>query len=280
MENHLIWDANSLLKQSRHDRRGMPNADGWGIGYYDGTAPVVERQIKAAFQDDHFTVTAQIVQSQTILAHIRDASVGGIRLSNTHPFLFGYWMFAHNGTVTGFEQVAPGLEQETDPDLLRHRRGETDSELVFFWLLSKMRREGLHPELRCPELPALVRLQAEVLRELEQRCQQAAPDDPPKLNFLLTDGVIMTATRWRHTLHWTTHAGEHEILAGGIPYELETTASEYRAVIIASEPTSDDVWHEISDFSVFAVDAQLQTWCYPVLPPLTRISPQAKWKHL
>ena len=43
VECSLVHAQNALLSQSVMDARGVPNADGWGIGYYDNSLPHVER---------------------------------------------------------------------------------------------------------------------------------------------------------------------------------------------------------------------------------------------
>jgi predicted glutamine amidotransferase len=37
----------------------------------------------------------------TVLAHLRKASVGGVSLENTHPFVERGWAMGHNGTIGG-----------------------------------------------------------------------------------------------------------------------------------------------------------------------------------
>ena len=52
--------------------------------------------------DSQFDELAKSVATTTLVAHVRQASVGGTALVNTHPFVYGRWVFVHNGTLQEF----------------------------------------------------------------------------------------------------------------------------------------------------------------------------------
>ena len=139
----LVYAQNALMMQSRVDERGVGHSDGWGIATYLDGIPYVRKETTAAFEDGLFSTAAEKVYSNAILAHVRKATVGVVSIANAHPFLCGQWTFAHNGTVTGFEEVGRILERETDSDLQSQRQGDTDSEQYCLWLVSTMRRAGI-----------------------------------------------------------------------------------------------------------------------------------------
>jgi predicted glutamine amidotransferase len=240
----LLHEVNALVRQSCRDREGEKHADGWGIGYYQATVPEVERGTGPAFDDPAFAACAARVRTPMVLAHVRAGSVGERSLVNTHPFRHGRWLFAHNGTITAFERVGLALATEAAPRFLAGRRGQTDSELVFCWLLSRMAAAGLDPDVPDADLGALRRLFADVVRELAQRCDQAGATEPAGLNFVLTDGQRLLASRHGRSLFWRERSGA----AGG------------RAVAIASEPTDAGPWHHVAEGSILAVDAGLQVF--------------------
>ena len=89
----LVRAQNALMAQSRQDRRGVANADGWGIGFYEDGLPVVDKFDTAAYEDRRFSEAAGRVNSPTVLAHVRQATVGGAKRANTHPFASsGYYV--------------------------------------------------------------------------------------------------------------------------------------------------------------------------------------------
>ena len=106
VECTLIRAQNALISQSRADRRGVAHPDGWGVAVYDNDHPWIERRAAAAYEDLHFSTTAERVYAETVVAHVRKATVGEPSLANTHPFAHACWTFTHNGTVTAH---SPGV---------------------------------------------------------------------------------------------------------------------------------------------------------------------------
>ena len=259
VECSLVHAQNALLIQSRSDLRGVAHADGWGIACYSGEALEVERCDTAAHADLHFSVTAERVFAETVIAHVRRATVGTPSITNTHPFRHGHWVFAHNGTVTGFESLRPELERETDPHLQTERRGTTDSEQAFYWLLSRMAQSGIDIASRSTDIRTLVPLLASSVSELARRCEQRQPDKEAKLNFLLTDGRTLLATRWGNTLHWVRRDGIHDCEICGIAHVRHEPTREYHAVIVASEPISREAWEPIEQGHILAVGSDLES---------------------
>ncbi len=79
---------------------------GWGIGWWEDGLPRVRRGILPAHSDDAFLAAGRELRAPVVVAHVREASVGEVRDENTHPFQHGPWLFAHNGTVARFRDVA------------------------------------------------------------------------------------------------------------------------------------------------------------------------------
>src|SRR5437867_878525 len=96
--------------------------DGWGTAIYtshDGWR--IEKSVACACSDERFAAIAAQGSGESIVAHVRQRTVGEISLANTHPFQRGRWVFAHNGTV---EDVA-FVRSRTSPARLRECEGET-----------------------------------------------------------------------------------------------------------------------------------------------------------
>lgn len=250
---HLARAGNSLLAQSRRDRAGDCHLDGWGIGYYVGGFPIVAWSASPAPDDGKFLIAAHSVRGHAVIAHVRDASVGVPALVNTHPFTFGRWLFAHNGTVRPFERVAPTLIAEIPPALLTWRQGGTDSELVFYWLLARLMHAGIDISQPCVDFAATTAIMATAIKELGRRCDQAeAEGEPSRLNVLLTDGSMLLATRWRHSLYWSERRGS--------PFRstFVSNARDRRGIVVASEPIDEEPWQEVADHSLLTIDSSLQ----------------------
>jgi glutamine amidotransferase len=250
--NELLRSGTSLLAQSCCDRRGEAHGDGWGIGHYVDDRPRVVRRATAAATSAEFRETAESVRATTILAHVRQASVGERTEANSHPFAHGRWMFAHNGTVTGFANIGPRLREQTASSFLAAIQGTTDSELVFYWLLTKLGRVGIDAESTIGRVEQVRGVVAASVRQLADWCAAEPSDEPAKFNFLLTNGRLMVATRWKHALHVLERNGPNG------------TPSHGRAVVVASEPATNEPWREVADGSVVTIDQELAVDIRPI----------------
>jgi len=263
VECTLVHAQNALLIQSRSDRSGGAHADGWGIAYYNNGEPVVERRPRAAFEDLHFGETAERVYARTVIAHVRRATVGEVTEANTHPFRYGCWTFAHNGTVAGFDRIESRLRAETDPALQRLRRGSCDSEQAFFFILSRLARAGVRLDAPGADPDVVAGVLGETIDILGAWGQEAGAEREAVLNFLLTDGRFLAATHRRGSLHWVPREGVHDCEICGIPHIGDADRARYRAVVVASEPISHEAWGEIPDRHVLVVREDLEASIKP-----------------
>ncbi len=244
----LLEQPHALVTQSCGDWRGERHRDGWGIGYFENARPQVIRRPTAAPEDEEFRAAARRIESFVAVAHVRQASVGDLCVANAHPFTYGSWIFVHNGTVTGFDQLRQQLVDETDSDLRSQVTGTTDSEQVFFWLLTRLRRAGETAEGPCHDPSLVSREMARAIRILDERSAATQPAEPTRLNFVLTDGAVLFASRWKHSLFWTNQAG---------PLTIGCSAPAVRGVVVASESIGDAAWAEVPDGQILAVDRDL-----------------------
>jgi glutamine amidotransferase len=59
-----------------------------------------------------------------------------VQRSNCHPFRHGRWLWMHNGSLAGFEQVKRDLLLAVDPALYPEIEGSTDTEALFYLALT------------------------------------------------------------------------------------------------------------------------------------------------
>ncbi len=109
--------------------------DGWGIAAYNQAGiSFYTRSTEDAFIDPKFreaTGSVGKISPDVLISHFRKASIGSVKIQNTHPFLNGKVSFCHNGGIRSEIPLA-----ESSKALLQ---GETDSERFFFMILEKMR---------------------------------------------------------------------------------------------------------------------------------------------
>jgi predicted glutamine amidotransferase len=204
---------------------------GWGIAWYQGGRVRVERGLLPAHADEAFVEAARAARSCVVVAHIRDASIGPVTAANTHPFVHGRWIFAHNGTVARFKDVArvrAEIEAEIDPALRQALRGQTDSERCFLLFLTRLRGRGSVAAASLAQVKGALRATTEAIRRIADHHSVR----PSSLNFLVTDGRVLAASRLGRDLHVAEAAGAE------------------RAFVVASEPIGSAPWKVVPDGAV------------------------------
>jgi predicted glutamine amidotransferase len=208
---------------------------GWGIGWYRDGVPQRRIGLLAAHHDETFVAAAKGLSAGVVVAHIRDASIGRVIEENTHPFVHGRWLFAHNGTLARFKRVKSvrdALLAEIDPDLRPHVRGETDSERCFYVFLSRLRARA---PLDRADLASVRRALAEMTEAVAGIADPTA-EKPSSMNFLATDGRVLAACRRGRTLHLSLDAGPRH------------------AFVVASEPIGRSAWEEVPEGGFVGTD--------------------------
>jgi gamma-glutamyl hercynylcysteine S-oxide hydrolase len=84
----------------RRQKHCLLNADGWGVGFFDGAVPRRWRSAAPLWGDASFDSVAPALRSHCVVAAVRSATVGmPIEVSATAPFTDGQWLLSHNGVV-------------------------------------------------------------------------------------------------------------------------------------------------------------------------------------
>jgi gamma-glutamyl hercynylcysteine S-oxide hydrolase len=84
----------------RRQKHALLNADGWGVGFFDGATPRRWRSAAPLWGDVSLDSVAPALRSHCMVAAVRSATVGmPIDASATAPFTDGHWLLSHNGIV-------------------------------------------------------------------------------------------------------------------------------------------------------------------------------------
>jgi glutamine amidotransferase len=178
------------------DQRGA-----WGIGFYQGDEVLHKKQPAPDGERIDWDVIANKIQTDCAIAHLRQATVGGFSLDNTHPFRLRQWLFAHVGTVHAFEEIREPLLAELPDFLRRNIRGSSDSELFFHTILASLWSRG---QLDAAE-PALSTVLESITGAVQTIDKLAGGSST--LNMILSNGRFMYALRHGASFGYTERVG-------------------------------------------------------------------------
>lgn len=229
--------------------------DGWGIAIHDASGDTsigdepwrLHRGTAPAGEDSRFRELAARSRGHLLVAHVRQKTVGPTRLENTHPFVRDGWVFAHNGTIK--EQDV--LRARSSGRRLREITGDTDSELFFAYVLTKLDERGL---LRPRDEHARVAI-TDLLHEITAELRAARIG---AFNFLLSDGQTTYAHRFGRSLFVlergpTDAVRERRDMGEGAAIMTRWTARR-QAVFVASERITDEPWREVADGTLLRIE--------------------------
>lgn len=256
----LVDCENSLVRQSQRHR------DGWGVAYYVRDVPHVIKSAQTAVEDTLFARVSGIVSAQTVVAHLRKATAGRNAMINCHPFQYGHWIFAHNGQIPDFSAHRGAMLGSISPDLRRFVLGDTDSEVLFYMLLSAM-RQRIDLGEDDPELEAIIESIDQVVDAIHvltgENCYRSSRKEELYLSFLLTNGQTMVAHQGGKPLFFSTHKSRCPERAScpsfGRVCEMAVDAGPVNHLILTSEPLhGDNIWREMSPGQIVGVNRQME----------------------
>ena len=238
---------NSLVHQAKEAMQSSTriNADGFGVAWYSteiSLEPAVFKDTSPMWNNRNLGSLAGKIRSSSIVAHVRSAlSYDPVMRENCHPFQRGRLLWMHNGDIPGRARLSRQVALAADDALLAQIRGNTDTEWAFTLFLTNLR--GWPDEH--PTLGRLAEAMRSTLSQIDQWHREAADKRQLEMNFCVTDGRIMVASRFAlgdepgPTLHWYR----------SVPGDGPATAC------IASEPLFEGPqWHAADNGDLLLVD--------------------------
>ena len=262
VQRSLVKAENALQIQSSE------HPHGWGIAYYlnGRRRPHEVHSVSSAFSDERFRRVSEFLTANAVVAHVRKATVGDLTPENTHPFRWDTWTFCHNGTLFGYAQIEEQLRARVKPRFLDSVRGTTDSEMLFYLVLSTLEDAGFdvdNPPNAFP--PQIEDALGDLLGWLRDLCEATGADDAEAImNFILTDGRILIANRYNGQLSFSTQkkrCADYDIcpVVNKVCFGPRRIGVSHTHVLIASDPTSpDDIWEEVPNRGMVLVDNELR----------------------
>jgi glutamine amidotransferase len=208
--------------------------------------------------------------------------VGQVDYLNSHPFRHGSFVFAHNGTLFGFEHYREKMLAEMLPGHRDLIFGTTDSEHLFYFLISALSKAGLPDSGRGEFDPTIAAASLRAALEKLYRWSAEAGGHQPLMNFILTNGKLFFAQRLGIDLYLASQkvfcrdyadCTEADKVcmdvarplsqlwrrgAGGQP------TRKVNHLTVASEPIGDEaIWELVPDGALVVVDERLNLSLHP-----------------
>jgi predicted glutamine amidotransferase len=291
--------SNSIIHQSfhSHERAEPLNGDGFGIGWYAPLVtdrPAIFKDVTPAWNNMNLRNIAAVTRSRCVFAHVRAATLGlPVTFLNCHPFAWGPFAFMHNGSVGGFARMRRRLLARLSDDAFGLVQGSTDSEHVFALFVDRYRQSHSEPtfhgksggvgaldyadtpsgSMMADRTEAMRRAMEAAIADVESLRQECEIDEPSSLNLALTDGHGAVITRYvsrdpdtANTLY--VSQGESYACAGGVCRMSTRSDERNRAVLVASEPLSEnEMWERVKPNHIVTVDSRLKVRMEPIETP-------------
>tara|TARA_B100000925_G_scaffold87749_1_gene63229 strand:- start:20831 stop:21625 length:795 start_codon:yes stop_codon:yes gene_type:complete len=230
--------------------QSVDHPDGWGVCYYIGSSPHIIKADKPAMDCDIFKKVSGVVSSHTVLAHIRKSTIGNVSPLNTHPFQFGNWVFAHNGNIKNFEEKKPSLHQLISNTFKPYILGTTDSEIIFYIILSELEKEldlfSLSVDFYAIKKACQNAIE-EIIKIIGDLSKNDSPPEESFLTFILTNGDNLIAFNGGKDLFYSTYKNEcpdRDTCDSFAPFcEAPATDGKINHLLFSSEPLSgENIW--------------------------------------
>ncbi|KAH7916400.1 N-terminal nucleophile aminohydrolase [Hygrophoropsis aurantiaca] len=280
--SHLLTrPCHSIINQAfdsrlRLDRRRPINGDGFGVGWYDsvydeelGSQPCIFTSVTPAWNNANLIRLAEKIKSPLVFAHVRATTAGSLSLDNCHPFVFGKLMFMHNGGIADFHLIKRRLQTALTDEIFNVVQGNTDSEWAFGLFLAQLP----NPNAKCFPPEVLKRAMLDTIATLNTYAEDAGITEPSLMNFCVTDGESVVATRYISSRHdeaaslWFSSGTTFSEYAKGGHYKMSKADKRENIIMIASEPLTFEKadWMEIRTNSMAVITPKMNLLQIPII---------------
>lgn len=230
-------------------------ASGWGIGFYHGNEVLHKKRPMREGDLVDWKQIAGDVRTDCAVLHLRQPTVGDFRAENAHPFRMRRWLFAHRGTIRGFDAIRAQL-LDTIPDFIRRNvRGQTDSEYLFHTVLTFIHDAGQLDNPSVGEAQIIPAISAAIT--LVERLGAEVGETEHSLSFILTNGRSMYAFRDGAPMAYVERQGLHDPPEDYVAPPAGSTQLRY-AMVVSGADHHPPGYEILPERSVGVIDRDLQ----------------------
>ena len=143
---------------------------------------------------------ADKVKSPLFFGHVRAASIGSSTTeANCHPFTYDKYLWMHNGGIADFHLVKRKMVTILSDESFNMMTGNTDSEHIFGLFLTILGEIQNNRSSSAANQEPHVQMKHAILETIDtinDLCREALITEPSLLNFAVTDGQTLIATRY------------------------------------------------------------------------------------
>ncbi|KAJ6519774.1 N-terminal nucleophile aminohydrolase [Mycena sanguinolenta] len=280
--SHLLTrPCHSIINQAfdsrlRLDRRRPMNGDGFGVGWYDsvfdeelGPQPCIFTSVTPAWNNINLTRLAEKIKSPLVFGHVRATTAGSLSLDNCHPFTHGKLMWIPDGGIAQWERIKRIVQKELSDVAFNMVQGNTDSEWAFGLFLSKLP----DPDARTFTPDILRRAMVDTIASLNDFAEAAGITEPSLMNFCVTDGDTVIATRYissdkdEAASLWFSSGTTFSEDAEGGHYRMSKADKRENIIMVASEPLTFERadWMEIKTNTLVVITPRFNLLQIPIV---------------
>ncbi|KAJ7492665.1 N-terminal nucleophile aminohydrolase [Mycena latifolia] len=275
--SHLLTrPCHSIINQAfdsrlRLDQRRPMNGDGFGVGWYDsvydeelGSQPCIFTSVTPAWNNINLTRLAEKIKSPLVFGHVRATTAGSLSLDNCHPFVHGKLMWMHNGGIAQWELELPDVAF----NVVQGNTGQIIQHTLFLLILKQLP----DPNARTFTPDILRRAMLDTIASLNSLAEAAGVTEPSLMNFCVTDGDTVIATRYissdkdEAASLWFSSGTTFEDAEGG-HYKMSKADKRENILLLCSEPLTFERadWMEIKTNTMVIVTPRFNLLQIPIV---------------
>lgn len=246
-----IEEVNESLRLADHQGH-----HGLGLGYYSDDDPLLKRRPSNQQEDIDYSHLVEGIESNSLLVHVRRATVGAWKNKNTHPFRFRRWLFAHVGHLPMLQPRRDELLSSLPPFLSRNVSGETDSELAFHLFLNNLYSDGTINDLTLDteQLTRYLRECAKAIDGLHSESREKAT-----YAIIVTNGQVMGSICSGEPMHYSHREGIHSCPSDDESEQSQRNRASFKGIMLGARMSKPGhQWREVADRTLISISHDLE----------------------
>jgi glutamine amidotransferase len=254
-DEDLLTCAINEVSKSLQIENGDQN-DGIGVGYFSHDDPLLRKKPSADTNEIDYTELVKDIYSNVLLIHIGKKDKGVWKDSNTQPFRFRRWLFAHVGELPELIKNREKIEGSLPNFLMRNIKGDTDSELAFHIFLDTLYKENDLNDLGLGAEKLATHLQTCVDQLDSFRTKSSSQSD---LCIMATNGQVMATICRGISVHYSHREGILECPLHEQSEQQLHLHGRFRGIMLgAAMQDPGHQWREVSNNSILSVSKSLE----------------------